>query len=66
MSKLDHAKRNLQEKLRRQRGEQISKRKPKKATPKQISLLKKLGIEPDKNMNRLTASNKIKEALNNV
>ena len=66
MASINHAKRNLEEKVRRRKGLSISKRKPKKATTKQISLLKKLGIKADNNMNISTASLKIKEALSNV
>ena len=62
MSKIDHNKRNLEDKLRRQKGERVFK--PKKATAKQLQLLKKLGIKVQKNINRSTASSKISEALN--
>ena len=61
MSKIDHAKRNSEDKLRRQKGERVFK--PKKATPKQLQLLKKLGVTFQKNINRNTASLKISEML---
>lgn len=66
MSKMNYGKRNLEEKVRRQKGESIIKNKSKKVTAKQISLMRKLGIRFDSNMNRKTASDKISEALKNV
>ncbi len=60
---MNYGKRNLEEKVRRQRGESISKKSPKKITAKQISLMRKLGIRFDSQMNRKTASDKISEAL---
>lgn len=66
MAKLNYEKRNRDEKLRRLKGQQISKKRPKKITSKQIELMKKLGLKTDKNMNRATASQKISEALKSV
>ena len=66
MSKIDHVKRNSEDKLKRSKGLSISKRRSEKASTKQIAFMKKLGIKPDKNMNKKTASLKISEALKSV
>ena len=61
MSKLNHGKRNLEDKLKRQKGQRVFKTK--KATPKQKELMKKLNISFNSDINLKSASQKISEVL---
>ena len=61
MSKLNHGKRNLEDKLKRQKGQRVFKTK--KATSKQKELMKKLNISFNSDINLKTASQKISEVL---
>jgi len=61
MTKINHGKRNLESKVKRKNGYKVFA--PKKATAKQKAFMKKLGIGFDSTVTRITASQKIDEAL---